>query len=73
MQADFRPPKRRSRIREEYEGSLPVSREPGESSACRTEGREFRGELINQHVLVCHPQHIQKIHNQVGPSNVLIC
>lgn len=64
MQADFRPPKRRSRIREDYEGPLPVSRDPdpdpdpGPSS-------EFRGELINQHVLVCHPEHIRKIHNQV--------
>lgn len=58
MQADFRPPKRRSRIRDEYEGPLPVSRDPAESS-------EFRAELISQHVLVCHPEHIQKIHNQV--------
>lgn len=66
MQADFRPPKRRSRVREEYEGPLPVSRDPGQSS-------EFRGELINQHVLVCQPDHITKIHNQVCRSVCGLC
>lgn len=65
MEADFRPPKRRKRIREEYEDPLPVSRDPGESSGFAGERSEFKGELINQHVLVCHPEHIKKIHNQV--------
>lgn len=58
MQADFRPPKKRSRIQEEYEGPLPVNCRPAESC-------EFRAELINQHVLVCHPEHIKMIHKQV--------
>ncbi|XP_038551347.1 tRNA-splicing endonuclease subunit Sen2 [Micropterus salmoides] len=57
MQAEFRAPQRRTRVREEYEAPLPVSRSPEERS-------DFRAELINQHVLVCHPDHIQKIHNQ---------
>uniref|UniRef100_H2SBI7 tRNA-splicing endonuclease subunit Sen2 n=1 Tax=Takifugu rubripes TaxID=31033 RepID=H2SBI7_TAKRU len=62
MQADFRPPKRRNRIQEEYGGALPVGR-PGESGGPGESG-ELRAELINQHVLVCHPEHIKKIHNQ---------
>ncbi|XP_070759342.1 tRNA-splicing endonuclease subunit Sen2 [Enoplosus armatus] len=57
MQAEFRAPRRRTRVREEYEAPLPVSRTTEERS-------DFRAELINQHVLVCHPDHIQKIHNQ---------
>ncbi|XP_074502747.1 tRNA-splicing endonuclease subunit Sen2 [Sebastes fasciatus] len=57
MQAEFRAPRRRTRVREEYEAPLPVSRSPEERS-------DFRAELINQHVLVCHPDHIRKIHNQ---------
>ncbi|KAG7226624.1 hypothetical protein INR49_001794 [Caranx melampygus] len=57
MQAEFRAPRRRTRVQEEYEAPLPLSRSPEERS-------DFRAELINQHVLVCHPDHIQKIHNQ---------
>ncbi|XP_051804154.1 tRNA-splicing endonuclease subunit Sen2 [Acanthochromis polyacanthus] len=57
MQAEFRAPRRRARVQEEYEGSLPVSRRPEERSL-------FRAELINQHVLIRDPEHIQKIHNQ---------
>lgn len=58
MQAEFRAPRRRVRVHEDYEAPLPVSRTPGERS-------EFRAWLINQHVLVCDPDHIRKIHNQV--------
>nr|XP_020482676.2 tRNA-splicing endonuclease subunit Sen2-like [Labrus bergylta]XP_020482778.2 tRNA-splicing endonuclease subunit Sen2-like [Labrus bergylta] len=57
MQAEFRAPRRRPRVYEDYEAPLPVSRSPEERS-------DFRAELINQHVLVCHQDHIQKIHNQ---------
>uniref|UniRef100_A0A8C2WQW1 tRNA-splicing endonuclease subunit Sen2 n=1 Tax=Cyclopterus lumpus TaxID=8103 RepID=A0A8C2WQW1_CYCLU len=57
MQAEFRAPRRRARVHEEYVAPLPVSRSPEERS-------NFRAELINQHVLVCHPDHIQKIYNQ---------
>ncbi|KAM8756331.1 tRNA-splicing endonuclease subunit Sen2 [Acanthopagrus schlegelii] len=57
MQAEFRAPRRRARVQEEYEAPLPVSRDPEERS-------NYRAQLINQHVLVCHPDHIQKIHNQ---------
>uniref|UniRef100_A0A4W6FFQ3 tRNA-splicing endonuclease subunit Sen2 n=1 Tax=Lates calcarifer TaxID=8187 RepID=A0A4W6FFQ3_LATCA len=57
MQAEFRAPRRRTRVQEEYEAPLPVSYSPGERTM-------LRAELINQHVLVCHPDHIQKIHNQ---------
>ncbi|AWP02382.1 putative tRNA-splicing endonuclease subunit Sen2-like [Scophthalmus maximus] len=57
MQAEFRAPRRRTRVHEAYEAPLPVGRSPGERA-------EFRAELINQHVLVCHRDHIQKIHNQ---------
>uniref|UniRef100_A0A8D3DAW7 tRNA-splicing endonuclease subunit SEN2 n=1 Tax=Scophthalmus maximus TaxID=52904 RepID=A0A8D3DAW7_SCOMX len=55
--AEFRAPRRRTRVHEAYEAPLPVGRSPGERA-------EFRAELINQHVLVCHRDHIQKIHNQ---------
>ena len=58
MQAEFRAPRRRARVQEEYEAPLPVSRDPEERN-------DYRAQLINQHVLVCHPDHIQKIHNQV--------
>lgn len=44
-------------MHEEYVAPLPVSRSPEERS-------HFRAELINQHVLVCHLDHIQKIYNQ---------
>ncbi|XP_028284844.1 tRNA-splicing endonuclease subunit Sen2 [Parambassis ranga] len=57
MQAAFLAPRRRTRVHEEYEAPLPVGRSPQEKS-------QFRAELINQHVLVCQPEHIQKIHNQ---------
>ncbi|KAM9408511.1 tRNA-splicing endonuclease subunit Sen2 [Pholidichthys leucotaenia] len=59
MQAEFRPPRRRSRVYEEYKAPLPVSCSPEEE-----ENRHFRGELLNHHVLVCDPDHIQRIHNQ---------
>ncbi|KAM7421787.1 hypothetical protein PAMA_010035 [Pampus argenteus] len=51
MQAEFRAPRRRPRVSEQYEAPLPAS-------------GHFRADLINQHVLVCDPDHIQKIHNQ---------
>uniref|UniRef100_A0AAQ6IUX4 Uncharacterized protein n=1 Tax=Anabas testudineus TaxID=64144 RepID=A0AAQ6IUX4_ANATE len=57
MQAEFRPPRRRTRVREEYEAPLPISRSPGEKI-------DLRADLINQHVLVCDPDHIEKIYNQ---------
>ncbi|KAK2861566.1 hypothetical protein Q5P01_001099 [Channa striata] len=57
MQAEFRPPRRRTRVYEEYEAPLPVCNSPGERS-------HLRAELINQHVLVCDPDHIQKIYSQ---------
>uniref|UniRef100_A0A3P8U207 tRNA-splicing endonuclease subunit Sen2 n=1 Tax=Amphiprion percula TaxID=161767 RepID=A0A3P8U207_AMPPE len=57
MQAEFRAPRRRTRVQEEYEAPLPVSLRPEERSL-------FRAELINQHVLVWDPEQIQKIHNQ---------
>lgn len=61
MQAEFRAPRRRIRVQEDYEAPLPVCRRPGERS-------EFRAQLINQHVLICLPDHIKKIHDQVGPT-----
>lgn len=63
MQAEFRAPRRRSRVFEAYEGPLPVGR-------CTDAQRTFRGDLINQQVLVCHPDHIQKIHSQVTESTL---
>ncbi|XP_060897578.1 tRNA-splicing endonuclease subunit Sen2 isoform X2 [Labrus mixtus] len=57
MQAEFRAPRRRPRVYEDYEAPLPVTHSPEERS-------DFRAELINQHVLVCPQDHIQKIHNQ---------
>ncbi|XP_042370077.1 tRNA-splicing endonuclease subunit Sen2-like, partial [Plectropomus leopardus] len=51
MQAEFRAPRRRTQVQEEFEAPLPVR-------------SHFRAQLINQHVLVCDPDHIQEIHNQ---------
>lgn len=56
MYADFRAPRRRLRVTEEFEAPLPLS--PRERS-------HFQAELLNQHVLVCDPEHSQKIHDQV--------
>uniref|UniRef100_I3IUR2 tRNA-splicing endonuclease subunit Sen2 n=1 Tax=Oreochromis niloticus TaxID=8128 RepID=I3IUR2_ORENI len=55
MHADFRAPRRRLRVTEELEAPLPLS--PRERS-------HFRAELLNEHVLVCDPEHSQKIHDQ---------
>ncbi|XP_035768433.1 tRNA-splicing endonuclease subunit Sen2 isoform X2 [Neolamprologus brichardi] len=55
MYADFRAPRRRLRVTEELEAPLPLS--PRERS-------HFQAELLNQHVLVCDPEHSQKIHDQ---------
>uniref|UniRef100_A0A672FA94 tRNA-splicing endonuclease subunit Sen2 n=1 Tax=Salarias fasciatus TaxID=181472 RepID=A0A672FA94_SALFA len=52
MQADFRAPRRRTRVREDYQAPLPRDR------------THFRAELINQHVLVRDPDHIQKLYKQ---------
>ncbi|KAM4583490.1 tRNA-splicing endonuclease subunit Sen2 [Fundulus diaphanus] len=57
MQAEFRPPRRRTRVYEDYEAPLPLSRNPQDR-------KRYRGELVHQQVLVCHPDHIQSIHNQ---------
>ncbi|XP_008319476.1 tRNA-splicing endonuclease subunit Sen2 isoform X2 [Cynoglossus semilaevis] len=57
MQAEFRAPRRRNRVQEDFEASLPVSH----SSRKRA---QLRAELINQHVLVCRPEDIQKIYSQ---------
>ncbi|XP_054640760.1 tRNA-splicing endonuclease subunit Sen2 [Dunckerocampus dactyliophorus] len=57
MQAEFRAPQRRCRVYEEYEAPFPVCRSPEERSY-------FRAELVSQHVLVCVPDHIHKIHKQ---------
>ncbi|KAG7493221.1 tRNA-splicing endonuclease subunit Sen2 [Solea senegalensis] len=57
MLAEFRAPRRRNRVHEEYEAPLPVTQSPEERS-------DFRAELINQHVLVRNPDHIQRIYNQ---------
>lgn len=57
MQAEFRAPRRRTRVHEEFAAPLPVS-------SCPRESTDLRAELLNQHVLVCHPEHIQKIYSQ---------
>ncbi|XP_014830733.1 PREDICTED: tRNA-splicing endonuclease subunit Sen2 [Poecilia mexicana] len=57
MQAEFRPPRRRTRVYEDYKAPLPLIRN-------RQDRKHYRGELVHQQVLVCHPDHIQSIHNQ---------
>ncbi|XP_017260317.3 tRNA-splicing endonuclease subunit Sen2 [Kryptolebias marmoratus] len=57
MQAEFRAPRRRTRVYEDYEAPLPVSQDPQERKV-------YRADLINQQVVVCHPDHIQEIHNK---------
>ncbi|XP_077386787.1 tRNA-splicing endonuclease subunit Sen2 [Festucalex cinctus] len=58
MQADFRPPRRRWRVDEEYVAPLPVSRSSPERTSY------FRADLVNRHVLVTDPEHIRDIYNQ---------
>uniref|UniRef100_A0A3B3WFR3 tRNA-splicing endonuclease subunit Sen2 n=1 Tax=Poecilia mexicana TaxID=48701 RepID=A0A3B3WFR3_9TELE len=57
MAAEFRPPRRRTRVYEDYKAPLPLIRN-------RQDRKHYRGELVHQQVLVCHPDHIQSIHNQ---------
>lgn len=57
MQAEFRAPRRRTRVKEDYEAPLPVLCFPQDRT-------HIRAELINQHVLVCDPDHIQRIYKQ---------
>ncbi|XP_077434789.1 tRNA-splicing endonuclease subunit Sen2 [Vanacampus margaritifer] len=70
MQADFRPPRRRRRVDEEYVAPLPVSRSSPETTraAARPAARPttscFRADLINRHVLVTEPEQISDIYNQ---------
>ncbi|XP_054472195.1 tRNA-splicing endonuclease subunit Sen2 [Anoplopoma fimbria] len=57
MQAEFKAPRRRRRVYEELQAPLPVSSRPEDST-------DYRAELLNQHVVVCHQDHIQKIYSQ---------
>ncbi|XP_034033775.1 tRNA-splicing endonuclease subunit Sen2 isoform X2 [Thalassophryne amazonica] len=57
MQADFRAPRRRSRVYEEYEAPLPVSGRTEEPSS-------FQAQLINRHVLVCQPAHSSALYSK---------
>lgn len=57
MQAEFRPPRRRTRVYEDYEAPLPLLRN-------LQERKHYRGDLVHMQVLVCHPDHIQRIYNQ---------
>lgn len=59
MQAEFRPPHRRCRVFEQHEAPLPLSRSPGES-------RHFRAHLINQQVVLFHPEQVRRVHGQVS-------
>lgn len=61
MQAEFRPPHRRCRVFEQYEAPLPVSSSPGENY-------HFRAHLVNQQVVVFHPEHVRRIHNQASST-----
>ncbi|XP_057703140.1 tRNA-splicing endonuclease subunit Sen2 isoform X2 [Corythoichthys intestinalis] len=66
MQAEFRPPRRRCRVYEEYVAPLPVrSRSsPEKGSASRPTRSYFRADIVNGHVLVTDPDHISDIYNQ---------
>ncbi|XP_061544433.1 tRNA-splicing endonuclease subunit Sen2 [Phycodurus eques] len=57
MQADFRPPRRRCRVYEEYAAPLPASRRRPTTSC-------FRADLVNRHVLVTEPEHVGEIHKR---------
>ncbi|KAM6927446.1 tRNA-splicing endonuclease subunit Sen2 [Xenentodon cancila] len=57
MQAGFRAPRRRNRVHEDYEAPLPLSWN-------REQKNHFRAELVNQHILVCDPEHTRRIYNQ---------
>ncbi|XP_061689823.1 tRNA-splicing endonuclease subunit Sen2 isoform X4 [Syngnathoides biaculeatus] len=65
MQADFRPPRRRCRVYEEYAAPFPVSRSsPRRRSASRPTTSCFRADLVNRHVLVTEPEHVSEIYNR---------
>lgn len=59
MQAELRPPHRRCRVFEQYEAPLPVGSSPRENY-------HFRAHLINQQVVLFHPEHIRRIHSQAS-------
>ncbi|XP_077582512.1 tRNA-splicing endonuclease subunit Sen2 [Stigmatopora nigra] len=67
MQAEFRAPRRRCRLREEYVAPLPV---PSTSSPARdnvsnpSRRSRFRADIVNGHVLVTQPDHISDIYEQ---------
>ncbi|XP_061640950.1 tRNA-splicing endonuclease subunit Sen2 isoform X2 [Phyllopteryx taeniolatus] len=61
MEADFRPPRRRCRVYEEYAGPLPASRS---SPQRRPTTSCFRADLVNRHVLVTEPEHVSEIHKR---------
>ncbi|CAN9512229.1 unnamed protein product [Ophioblennius macclurei] len=60
MQADFRSPRRRTRVQEDYQAPLPGQ---GQTRTPRDQTL-FRAELVNQHVLVWDPDHIHKLYHQ---------
>ncbi|XP_075994478.1 tRNA-splicing endonuclease subunit Sen2 [Genypterus blacodes] len=55
MRAAFRAPRRRPRVRLQYQAALPVNLE---------ERSVFRAQLVNQHILVCEPGHCQEIYSK---------
>lgn len=57
MQAEFRAPRRRTRVQEDYQAPLPGLGIPRDQDL-------FKADLINQHVLVNDPDHILKISKQ---------
>ncbi|XP_037108475.1 tRNA-splicing endonuclease subunit Sen2 isoform X4 [Syngnathus acus] len=66
FQADFRPPRGRCRVDEDYVAPLPVSRSSSQTTGVTspTTTSRFRADLVNRHVLVTEPEHIRDLHNQ---------
>ncbi|XP_077458036.1 tRNA-splicing endonuclease subunit Sen2 [Stigmatopora argus] len=67
MQAEFRAPRRRCRVREEYVAPLPVrsTSSPAQGNASDPSRRShFRADIVNGHVLVTQHDHISDIYDQ---------
>lgn len=58
MEAEFRAPKRRTRVYEVYEGPLPLNQ------GLNQDQNQFRADLINKQVLIQNPDHIRILYSQ---------
>lgn len=67
-EAVFQAPKRRARVYESYEAPFPVL---GYENEADLEQHIYRAEIVNQHVIVRDPKHIEALYGKVNTTNSL--